>query len=118
VEEALTVAAVFLLSFSAAELVSEPQYGLFRDASRIAGLLIGAAGGFGIYRRFGFVYAAIGSMACAAAIPFQMDLSAATKHALAAGALAVVFVVARSKRLRYQDGYPATRGIPWCSGSF
>jgi hypothetical protein len=106
VEEALAVLAVFLLSFSAAALVAERQYGLFREASWIAGLLVGAAGGFGIYRRFGFVYAAIGSMAFAAAIPFQMDLSAATKHALAAAALAVVFLVARSKRLRYQDDYP------------
>ena len=60
VEEALAVAAVFLLSFSAAALVSESQYGLFRAASWIAGLLVGTASGFGIYRRFGFVYAAIG----------------------------------------------------------
>ena len=46
----------------------------------VVGLLIGAAGGFGIYRRFGFVYAAVGSMACAAAIPFQLDLSATVRH--------------------------------------
>jgi hypothetical protein len=106
VEEALAVAAVFLLSFSVAALVSEPQYGLFRAASWIAGLLVGTAGGFGIYRRFGFVYAAIGSMACAAAIPFQMNLSPAARHALSAATLALVFVAVRWKRLQYEDDYP------------
>lgn len=34
----------------------------------VAGLLVGAGGGFGIYLRFGYVYAVIGAMACAAAI--------------------------------------------------
>jgi hypothetical protein len=59
-----------------------------------------------IYRRFGFVYAAIGGMACAAAIPFQMALPPATKQAVAAATLTVVFLAARFKRLRYQDDYP------------
>jgi uncharacterized membrane protein YgcG len=70
------------------------------------GLLIGAGGGFGIYRRFGFVYAAVGSMACAAAIPFQLDLSATVRHVLAVAIFASVLVVVRSKRLQYQDEYP------------
>ena len=69
-------------------------------------LLVGAAGGLGLYWRFGFVYAAIGSMACAAAIPFQMELPPATMHGLAAAILTAVFLVVRSKRLQYQDDYP------------
>jgi hypothetical protein len=72
----------------------------------VVGLLLGAAGGFGIYRRFGFVYAAVGSMACAAATPFQLNVSAITRHILAAAILASVFVVVRSKRLQYRDDYP------------
>ncbi len=72
----------------------------------VVGLLVGAAGGFGIYRRFGFVYAALGSMVCAAAIPFQLDLSGTTKHVLAAAAVAAMLVVVRAKRCTYQDDYP------------
>jgi hypothetical protein len=52
------------------------------------------------------VYAAIGSMACAALIPFQTDLPPAAKYLLAAATLALVFFVVRAKRLRYQDDYP------------
>jgi hypothetical protein len=106
VEEALVVVAVLLLSFAAAELAAGTEYDLFRTGSRIAGLIVAAAGGFVIYRRFGFVYAAIASMACAALIPFQMDLPPAARYSLAAAALALVFLIARSKRLRYQDDYP------------
>jgi hypothetical protein len=105
VEEALAVAAVLLLSISGAELASDSPYGLFGEVSRIVGLLAGAVGGFGIYRRFGFVYAAVGSAVCAAGIPFQLDLSATTRHLLAAATLASVFFVVRSKRLRYQDDH-------------
>jgi hypothetical protein len=72
----------------------------------IVALLIGTAGGFGLYRRFGFVYAAYGSIVCAAAIPFQLDLSATTQRILAAAAIASVFAAARSKRLKYRDDYP------------
>jgi hypothetical protein len=106
VEEALAVAAVALLSFSAAELASEPDYGRFGEASRIVALLVAAAGGLGLYWRFGFVYAAIASMACAGAIPFQMELPQATMHGLAAAILTAVFLVVRSKRLQYKDDYP------------
>jgi hypothetical protein len=106
VEEALVVAALLLLAFAAAELAAGAEYRLFRTASRIAGLTVAAAGGFVSYRRFGFVYAAIGSMACAALIPFQMDLPPAARCSLAAVTLTLVFVIARSKRLEYQDDYP------------
>lgn len=105
VEEALAVAAVVLLSIAGAELTSSFHVQP-RGMPAIAALLIGAAGGFGLYRRFGFVYAACGSFVCAAAIPFQLDLSAATQRTLAAAAIASVVVAARSKRLKYRDDYP------------
>jgi hypothetical protein len=106
VEEALAVAAVFLLGFAAAELAAENQYALFRTASRVSGLTVCTAGGFWLYRRFGFVYAAIGSIACAAAIPFQLELQQTMMRAVAAAALTLVLLVVRSKRLRHGDDYP------------
>jgi uncharacterized membrane protein YgcG len=69
-------------------------------------LLAGAAGGLGVYWRFGYVYAAIGAMACAGAVPFQLDAGEPAQHALAAAALAVAFVVARARRNRHGDEYP------------
>ena len=105
VEEALAVAAVGLLSIAGGELTSsfhlEP-----RGMPATVALLIAGAGGFGLYRRFGFVYAACGGIFCVAAIPFQLDLSAATQRILAAATIASVLLVARSKRLKYRDDYP------------
>jgi hypothetical protein len=105
VEEALAAAAVLLLSVSGAHLV-QPLFRPFGPASMITRLLIGAAGGFGLYRRFGFVYAAVAGMACAALIPFELNLPGAAQHALSAATLAAVFFVVRSRRLRYGNDYP------------
>jgi heme exporter protein D len=105
VEEALAVAAVVLLGISGAALTSWLHLGL-RGLPEIAAALIGAAGGLGLYLRFGFVYAALGAMVCVAAVPFQLDLSRAVERLLAAVAIAFVFTIARSKRLHYGDDYP------------
>lgn len=105
VEEALAVAAVVLLSIAGGELTSSFHLAP-RGMPATVALLVGAAGGFGLYRRFGFVYAACGGIVCAAAIPFQLDLSAATHRLLAAATIASVLLVARSKRLKYRDDYP------------
>lgn len=105
IEETLAVAAVALLAVSGGELASSLHAGL-RGLPAVVALAVGVAGGFGLYRRFGFVYATIGSMVCAAAIPFQLDLPATSQRLLAAAVIAFVFVVARSKRLKYKDEYP------------
>jgi hypothetical protein len=105
VEEALAVAAVVLLSIAGGELTSSFHFEP-RGMPATVALLIGAAGGFGLYRRFGFVYAACGSIVCAAAIPFQLDFSATTQRVLAAATIASALFVARSKRLKYRDDYP------------
>lgn len=99
IEEALAVAAVVLLAISGAELTSSVW-------SSVAPWLIGAAGGAGLYRRFGFVYAALGAVVCAAAVPFQIDLPAAMQRLLAAAVIGSVFLAARSPRLRDRDDYP------------
>jgi hypothetical protein len=103
-EEALAIAAVALLGISAVAVTSRLHTGL-REQSGFVALLVGAAGGFGLYRRFGFVHAAFGAIVCAAAIPFQLDVSAATQRVLSAAAMASVFAVARSKRLTHRDDY-------------
>ncbi len=114
VEEALAVASVVLLGISGAELTSSFDTGL-HWLPEVVALLLGAAGALGLYRRFGFVYAAFGSIVCAAAIPFQLDLSvafpsqfylsAAIQRVLAAAVIGSVFVVVRSKRLKHRDDY-------------
>jgi hypothetical protein len=107
VEEALAVASVLLIAFSGAMLAGTIIRGDFRHAgSIVVGLMIAAAGGLGLYRRFGYVYAAVGSMVCAAAIPFQLKLSPTAQHILAAAVLASAFVVVRTRRLKHGDEYP------------
>jgi hypothetical protein len=98
-EEALAVAAVVLLAVSAEALTeSGPQYSV--------PWLVAAAGGFALYRRYGFVYAAIGALACAAAIPFQFGLPPAVQRFLAAALLGAAGFVLRAKRLQYGDDFP------------
>jgi hypothetical protein len=106
VEEALAVASVLLLGASGAAVTSTLHLTETGDAQLAVGFLIAAAGGIGLYVRFGFVYAAIGAMVCAAAIPFQLRLSETTRHGVAAAMFAAVFLIVRPKRLRYQDEYP------------
>jgi cell division protein FtsW (lipid II flippase) len=103
VEEALAFEAVVSIAFGAATLIYAPGFG---NAWLTTFLLAGAVGGFGIYWRFGYVYAAIGAIACVAAVPFQFDITKTLQHALAAAALAAAFVLARTRRMRYHDEYP------------
>jgi hypothetical protein len=105
VEEALAVGSVLLMAVGAAAIVDAPAWKT-GDASVIAGLLVAAAGGLGIYTRFGYVYAMIGTVACVADIPFQLRVSEAMQHGLAAAALGATFLLVRRQRLRYTDGYP------------
>ena len=107
VEEALAVGSVALIALSAVSLT----YGLrlplrVGSAPLMTGLLVAAAGGLGIYRRFGYVYAAIGAIACAAAAPFQLDITDTLQHTLAAAAFAAAFFVARTQHKRHHDEYP------------
>jgi hypothetical protein len=104
VEEAFAVAAVVLSAWCGMAFASAMGLGtLWMPA---VGLLIASAGALGLYARFGFIYAAIASMACAAALPFQFELPLSAQHAIAAAILAGAFVAARSKRREYGDDYP------------
>lgn len=101
VEEALAVAAALLMSISAAEITQT-----FQSSRLTVALAVGAVSLFYLYRRFGFVYAAIGGMACAALVPFQLTLAPQWQRGVAAAALAAMFAIARTKRLRAGDDFP------------
>jgi hypothetical protein len=113
VEEALSVLAVLAFAFSVSTWINEPW-----RVSMVAGLLSAAAGGLWIYGRFGFVYGAIGSAVCVAAIPFQMDLADATTRSLAGAAFAVACAIAHLMRrdtsceIR-RDEYADLRAATW-----
>jgi hypothetical protein len=101
IEEMLAACAAVLLSISAAQFWTSPH------AAFIAGLAVAAAAGCGIYSRFGFVWAAIGSMCCAAAIPFQLvSVPPAGQRTMSAVILGLVFAVVRPKRLRDGEEWP------------
>jgi hypothetical protein len=106
VEEALAVSSVVLMAAAAYTFTYVHNIEGVGDAPAAAALLAGAVGSAGVYRRFGYVYAAIGAIACAAAMPFQFDLTAPIQHALAAAVLAAIVVIARRQRRRYDDEYP------------
>ena len=105
VEETLAVAAVLLLSLAVHEIVPA-RYDTTVDRRFIAALLVGTGGGFAVYRRFGYVYAVIGALACAAALPFEFRLAEIASRLTAAAVLGVVFVFARMRRLAYRDDFP------------
>ena len=77
-----------------------------RRCSPTSRRIIGAAGGYGLYRRFGFIYAAIAAGICLAAIPFAYELPAALQRVIAAAIAASVLVGARAPRLKLRDDYP------------
>ena len=107
VEEALAVSAVVLLAFSGVGIADTFEVAQSVRSSLVVALIIGAAGGFGVYRRFGFVYAAVGGMACAALVPFQLDLSAMMRHVLAAATtLATSPTIARPRVVESNRAQP------------
>jgi hypothetical protein len=105
VEEMLAACSVALLSFSASQF-SEAAIGHYSDMSFVVALSVAAAGGLALYLRFGFVWAALGGMCCLAAIPFQINESPATRRAVAAILVGVVFAVTRVQRIRREEEWP------------
>lgn len=106
VEEMLAASAVVLASISAALLTAAVTSGLNGDGPLVAALAVGAAGGWAVYRRFGYQYALSAAMACAAVVPFRFRLDPPLERLLAAGVLAWAFVAARAVRLRHRDEFP------------
>jgi len=100
VEEALAIAAVVLLSLATAFVTSG-----FEVGELVAPLAIGALGTLFIYMRYGYLYAAIASILCAAAIPFPMHVPAEGKRLIAALVSAFLFSIVRRARLQLGNDF-------------
>ena len=72
----------------------------------VAGLSAGYIGALAVYRRFGYLYAAIAFVACLVALPFQFHLTLPVERGLVAVILLVTLLIARSTRRVYGDDFP------------
>jgi len=99
VEEAVSIAAVVLFSLATAFVMSG------FDGELVAPLAIGALGTLFIYIRYGYLYAAIASIVCAAAIPFPTHWPAEGKRLIAALVCAFLFIIVRRARLQSTDEF-------------
>lgn len=106
VEEALAILAVALMACSACFFTYAQDVSRIGDTAIVAGLITGAVGGLIVYWRFGYVYAAIGAIACIGYAPYELLITASMKHGLSAVLLAAAFVGARLQHARYGDEYP------------
>jgi hypothetical protein len=118
IEEAAAIGSAFLLSVAAGLFTIELRGSGLGQAPLIVGLIVGSGSAFVIYLRFGFVYAAIASMICLSAMPFQTGMSEMAARLTASGLLGIVFIVTRSKRREYGDEFPgdeygALQAIAW-----
>ena len=102
VEEALAVAAVVLLLIATGGTFERADF----ESIVAVMLTAGAIGSLGLYLRFGFVYAGIAAIACAALIPFQLVHVPSMQRLSAAAILACVFLIARRYRLMHGDEFP------------
>jgi hypothetical protein len=73
------------------------------ETSASFGLAVGVLAGLAVYLRFGYLAAAIGAMACAAAIPFQLEFSNELARALAAAVCACAFAGVRMLPSKTED---------------
>jgi len=105
VEESLAVCAAVLFAIGVSEIFRRNG-----EWATIVGLAVGSIGGLAIYRRFGFIYAAVGSLAACAAIPFQLDIGIAGKRIAAALVFAAALALVRFQRQESEE--PAGSGLP------
>jgi len=104
VEEALGAGAVVLVINAVAQMMSNLNMDSMLMMSNIDSILamalaLGAIGGLLLYLWFGFVYAGVIALACAAMIPFPLVHPVVVRHLLAAAILLVSFVVVRGNDL-------------------
>src|SRR5256712_1494097 len=105
VEEAIGVDAVGLVIAAVAQMMSNANIDSVLmsnaniDSVLAMALALGAIGGLLLYLRFGFVYAGVIAIACAAMIPFPLVHPVVVRHLLAAAILLVSFVVVRGNDL-------------------
>jgi hypothetical protein len=106
VEETLAGAAPILLGVAVIIGTAAP---LTVNVSECWGLGVAAVSFLGVYLWFGYVWTAVASMACAAAIPCILDLSDPVRRVVIATFFLALFLVMRRKRLDYGDDFPGNR---------
>jgi hypothetical protein len=102
IEEAFAVTAVVFLAAGSALFVS----GSPGDRPLLIALIVGSMASLAVYRRYGYVYAAAGAMACLALAPTQAELPPFMQRLVAAAALGACAIVARAAHRRHGDEYP------------
>jgi hypothetical protein len=100
VEEALAISAALLLTIAAIVLMDQKQ-----PAVRVGVIVLGVAG-IALYWRFGYLYAAVASLICTAAIPFQFNIRPEMQRAITAALLLAIFAIARRGRMMHGDDFP------------
>ncbi len=90
VEESLAVSAVVLTGLGAAVLASNEFF---------AGLLAAAAAALVVYLRFGYMYAAVGSMLCLVASTFQIGQSEIMERVTVVLVLLPIFMMVRNETI-------------------
>jgi hypothetical protein len=103
VEEAFAVWSAALLAGGTGLLISIGRSG---DVPVFAALVVGTIASVGVYLRFGYVYAAIAAVICAAAAPFFLDLTEVEARLLSAVVLSAIFVVAERLRRPLGEDFP------------
>ncbi len=106
VEEACAIGAALLVAGGSALLAGSVSGVTFGNRQLFAASIAGSAAAFAVYRRYGYVYAAVGAMLCAGLAPFQLHLPEVVQRLLAAAALGACFIVARTTRKKYGDEFP------------
>ena len=103
IEEAFAVASIAFTSLAAGFLSDS----FFRGDTNLGlGLTAAAVAAFLVFFQFGFVYAAVIGMACAAAAPFPFVESDVASRSIAVALLAALFFAARLERAEYGEEFP------------
>ena len=105
IEEAAAIASVGFAMASAALLAGVGSSGS-GDAPVLAVLVAGCLASFAVFLRFGYVYAAIGAIAFAAAVPFVPGDSDLVHRLASITILVIIFAVVRSFRNQHRREFP------------
>lgn len=99
VEEAFAVSAVSFLMIAGATLD-------FRNFSTLYAFGAGAVASFIVFRRFGYVYAGVAAIACAAFFIFDLEQSDTFRRLFSAILLLTVFFFSRERRQDHEWDFP------------
>ena len=105
IEEAFAVAGI-VFTGAAVGLLFEPVLRLHNNTEFGLGFAAAAIAALIVFFHFGFVYAGVIGMACAALVPFPVLTSDSASRSIAVAILAAMFLAARLQRDEYGDEFP------------